>query len=103
MYSYQQISTNGYLSFGRPVDDFSPTLFPEEHTFLVAPYWSDINIVRGGESAKIPYEVHTSGPLLSQVNAFISEEQSVSFSGRWMLVVEWREVPPFGTGEVTEV
>ena len=85
------------------MNDFTPTLFPEEHSFLVAPYWSDINILRGGVSAEIPYEVHTSGSLLSQVNAFISEEQNVSFSGQWMLVVEWREVPPFGFGEVTEV
>ena len=107
LHSLMQINTNGFLSFERPVEDFSPDLFPEPHTtYLVAPYWADINIDNALELGQISYEVHTAdsdSTLLSQVSFFISEqwEDSEEFIGRWMLVAEWNDVPPFGS--TTEV
>jgi len=94
-----QVSTNGYLSFGQRINDYSSTLFPHEHSFLVAPYWADI-VVRGGVGA-ISYEVHTTrngesaSLLLSLVNQFVSHHQRTNFTGDWMLIAEWNQVPAF--------
>lgn len=77
------------------MNDTSPTLFPEEHTFLVAPYWANIDISNG--AGEIPYEVfNSSDSVLSQVSWFISGHEDVDFEGRWALIAEWRRVPEFG-------
>ena len=94
-----QVSTNGYFSFGQSINDYSSTPFPLEHSFLVAPYWADI-VVRGGVGA-ISYEVHTTrngqsaSPLLSLVNQYVSDHQRTNFTGDWMLIAEWNQVPAF--------
>ena len=43
------------------------------------------------------YEVHSSntGPM-SAVNQLVSQIEGRDFNGTWMVVAEWREVPPFG-------
>ena len=33
-------------------------------------------------------------PVLNQVNTFIQMCQNVSFTGTWMLVMEWKDVHP---------
>ena len=84
------------MSFGSSVNDYTPSLFPEEHEYFIAPYWADVDISNAG---RISYEVHTtrnggtSSVLLSQVNGFISEREDNLFVGDWMLVVEWNQVP----------
>ena len=78
------------------MNDASPTLFPEEHTFLVAPYWADADISSG--VGEIPYEVFSSSdnPPLSQLNWFIGRQEEVDFEGRWALIAEWKRVSAFG-------
>ena len=88
-----QVDTNGYFLFRRGFSSFSPSAFPGSLKHIVAPFWADNDIRAEGE---VSYEVHTSGsPLLSQVNTFIDAYNSVVFTGTWMVVAEWKEVPQF--------
>ena len=89
-----QISTNGYFSFTQAVDDPNSSPFPNENNFIVAPFWTDNEAAAGG----ISYEVHTNvtaGGVLSEASSFISAREGVEFSGRWMLLIDWREIPTF--------
>ncbi len=98
-----QVHTNGYITFGIPSSDHSPTQFPEEHTFFVAPYWADTDIANS-TIAIVSYEVHQTRTgnepsiRLNEVSQFVRDQQNISFVGDWMLVAEWNQVPPFGSG-----
>lgn len=109
---FTQIGTNGYFSFGTAVNDFSPSLFPAEHNYLVAPYWADIDISSSGQISYETYEDsgavndgdgsgfsgNSSLPTtpISLISRYISEIEGIQFSGRWMLLAKWDEVPQFG-------
>ena len=87
------------ISFEEPFTHHIPSLFPSEFTFissafLLAPFWSDVDITIFGS---IFYEVHNTSDsaLISQVNNFISNYTESEFSGTWMLVVQWDEVREF--------
>ena len=48
------------------------------------------------------YEVHDGdSPLLREVSCSISNREKVRFSGTWMLVVYWSNVPLFATTMVS--
>ena len=51
----------------------------------------------------VSYEVHssTTGPL-SAVNQLVSQREEEEFIGTWMVVAEWKEVPPFGSSAETK-
>ena len=88
-----QINTNGLISFGNSFTRFNPELFPIEFQYLVAPFWSDIDIRRRGS---IRYQVYFNGSRETEiVSQFISEENFI-FTAEWMLIVEWNRVPQFG-------
>lgn len=89
-----QVSTDGYLSFGRPIT-CCPSLAANtsDSEYIVAPFMADTNI--GSGQGNVSYEVHTistSPGLLSRVNRFIRHQKQNMFAGTWMLVVEWRNV-----------
>ena len=69
-------------------------------SYLVAPFWSDVDITMSGN---IHYEVHMensseySSALIS-VSQFVSRSASVDFLGTWMLVVSWESVHPWPNG-----
>ena len=88
--------TNGYLSFGRSYVDYTPERFPIGEQFLVAPFWADIDVSNG--VGDIRYEVHTTSSassFLTDVSDFISNETRSQFTGHWMLLAEWRDVPQY--------
>ena len=91
-----QIGTNGVISFQQPFTHPVPYIFPSELTFissafLLAPFWSDVDISIYGS---IFYEVHSgaNSSLISQVSSFISNHTGNDFIGTWMLVVQWDQV-----------
>ena len=94
-----QVTNDGYFSFGRPVTccpdlSLSSTV---RSNYIVAPFASDTNIASG--TGSVSYEVHnmtTSPGLLSKVNKYIQQSEQVRFSGTWMLVAEWKDVPQSG-------
>ena len=69
-------------------------------SYLVAPFWSDVDITMSGN---IHYEVHMDNIFgyslaLGNVSQFISRSASVDFLGTWMLVVSWESVHPWPNG-----
>ena len=97
---FNQVCTNGHISFGVAtpyIYIIYADLF-DEYFFapLVAPYLIDIDHSFG--VGNISYEVHTvttSKSLLSKVNSLINEHMGTQFSGEWMLVAEWKDVPRY--------
>lgn len=66
------------------------------HVILVAPFFSDIDISYG--TGRIRYEVHTlksSEAIFSDINMIINDQMKTEFSGTWLLLAEWRNVPKF--------
>ena len=103
-----QVSTNGIISFGKEFINAGSRLFPSytiagiHYSYVLAPYWSDIDTRDRGE---VWYETHfrnqnsTSDGLLDQVSSFINNQTDASaFIGTLMIVVKWDSVPPY-TGE----
>ena len=91
--SCSQVITNGYLSLGSRYIDFTPRRFPADD-FIIAPFWSDVDIRSVGD---ISYEIHTSSTAaMSLVSTFISQRQQIDFTGTWMLIAYWNNVPRFG-------
>ena len=71
--------------------------------YVVAPFWSDVNIRRGGG---IHFQVYTSSngsEKLNQVSRVIRNAYGDdTFHGTWMLVAQWRKVSR-NKGTPTEV
>ena len=63
----------------------------------MAPFEANANIASG--QGNVSYEVHnatTGARQLSKVNSFIRRQKQNAFSGTWMLVAEWKDVPQSG-------
>lgn len=95
-----QVAVNGYYVFGREAPDLTPDLFQplsSSHDYMVAPFWANNDISQG--YGNVSYEVHdeTSSPhLLRWVSTFISQTSQANFTGRWMIVSEWQQIPQRG-------
>ena len=93
-----QVGTNGYLSFDKVFTDYLAFEFPGlGDVTLVSPFFCDIDISKG--TGSISYEVHTAGQstvIFSDINTIVREQMETDFSGTWLLVAEWRNVPEFG-------
>ena len=81
--------------------DYAPFEFPGIGTVtLVAPFFGDIDISKG--TGSIRYEVHTvrtSASLFSSLNTIINDQMDTEFSGAWLLLADWRNVPEFGRSQ----
>ena len=97
-----QVASNGIISFGDRFLHYEATPLPNPndasvfYSYLVAPYWSDVDYRLVGE---ISYEVHsgmqneTSARLLELVSTYVNNiTDETTFSGQWMLVATWDEV-----------
>ena len=105
-----QVGTNGIFSFGRDFRQDLPAQFPSldadvYFSYLVAPYWSNIDTRLDGQ---VNYEVHVAGEssisdsYLGRVSAFIDAELDTGFVGNWMVVATWDGVHPFPHGNSAE-
>ena len=95
------MGSNGIISFGSSYNLYDNAAFTSTFTglYLLAPFWDDINIGKGGT---ISYEIFESGYYLEQVNAYIQRQRPAAFEGMWMMNVYYKEVQPFsGVGEVS--
>ncbi len=92
--------TNGYFSFtDPPFTSCCPHLFSSSDgaTYTVAPFWSDIDTRALG---KVSYRVITnanSETTVAKVSDFVNRRMNTTFSGAWMVVAEWYEVPKFNS------
>ena len=76
-----------------------PTI-PGDINNIVAPYAADIDPSRGG-SVKFTGFIST-GNEINVINRLIQSQTHSSFSGRRMLIAEWRNVPKRGGNQVSE-
>ena len=91
LYGHIQVCTNGYIAIGSPYVTFEPSYFSPRSRTLIAPFFYDIDLSKGGD---IEYEVHTYGPVLDSVSAFVSKSKGIDFNAKWMLLVHWNRVAP---------
>ena len=88
-----QVSTNGVISFGIPFTRAGPQNFPLPRPPLVAPFYHDINLVRGGT---IYYRQTTDDDLLETVRRRIMELSDLrDFKPSLLFIVTWQQVAPF--------
>ena len=101
-----QIGTNGLISFDSAYNPFGNEEFPgspdASSRYLVALFWDDIDISRGGVG-QVSYEIHTSGYYLDQVSDFLKRQRPSGFRGTWMLVTYWDSVRPYPGSSSPEV
>ena len=98
------MASNGHISFQTQYSPFNAELFPTTNPdiywdFVLAPFWSDVDLRLAGMAS---WEIHTtaaSQSLIDQVSTFIQENNGVSdFSGSWMMITYWEDVHPFPHG-----
>lgn len=95
-----QVGTNGFISFGREFNFTNVALFPSTSagiyfSYVVAPFWSDIDTRLAG---KVTYSVHDSNStILESVNNYIRRrlQDNSNFRGVWALVATWENVRPY--------
>ena len=101
-----QICENGIISVGSASldvsssDNISPFPINGSEARLIAPLWSDVDVV-GTVNGEILYQIFTEDSdrdQLESVSQFISHQyqnsSGVTFTGKWMIVVEWNRVLP---------
>ena len=84
------------ISFGQLFTQYRPSTFPYSTYNLVAPFWDDIDLRSTGA---VYYEVITTDnglSIINQVDTYLSNNQSISFSADQILVAKWLNVCPFG-------
>ena len=99
---YLQVTANGIfyidssrIYYGQPTK-FS--MLPQGSSPFIAPYWFDNDPSSQGN---VSYEIHSgSSFLLTQVSEYISNRERVQFSGTWMVVAYWLDVPELFSEEV---
>lgn len=95
---------NGIISFGEHFPVFDPVLMPGTsaniyYAYMVAPFWADGDI---GGRGNITWGIYTTGgsntadAYLTQVSELIqNRRENVSFTGNWMMIVNYNEIPPY--------
>lgn len=110
---YIQVSDNGIISLNdsfvddpqTPGSDFSQA--NGRGVVVIAPYWSDNDIRMSGTIRYETYETSHPSPLvqerLREISEFVSNGTGTTFSGVWMLLVEWNMCPPYPAGEMNSM
>lgn len=97
------------ISFRRGFNYYIPNLFPTNrqairNSLVIAPFWSDIDIRLEGSIYYKKYirtsENESDIKLLNFISGYIANRQSnaTNFTGNTMLVVQWKNVPPYPHG-----
>ena len=95
-----QVSSDGLISFGKPVVYSYPAKFPSNYAgirnaYLVAPFWIFNDIRRAGSVSYVT--IHDKNAL-QLVSKYISTYYNTSFSAKWMLAVQWKGIHPYPHG-----
>ncbi|NXO00460.1 SNED1 protein, partial [Rhinopomastus cyanomelas] len=91
-----QVNNNGVVSFDSPVKQYQPQPLPlADGRPFVAPFWGDVDNVRGGE---VFYRESSDPELLARVTADISSYFPDShFVATWAFVATWDRVNYYGS------
>ena len=103
--NYPQVHSNGYISFGTPVNIAAAITFPIGAFQIVAPYLTTIDLtVKGSVRYSIITQAHpTLSCWLNLTSDYIRSREGVQFEASWMLVARWVDVCPFGNNNCTQV
>ena len=94
MIIYLQIETNGYFSFDKGFYSYNFVQLSGNYS-IVAPFFTDIDITIGGNISFQVYTRMNGSEELGNVSQAINDKEGTFFSGTWMVVAQWREVPRF--------
>ena len=98
-----QVNTNGVISFREPFVNFITQSFPlASNNVLLAPFWDDIDISRGGQ---ILFRTTTDPAIIDIVGNTISDSISFGdfFSPEVVFIATWNMVPQFSSTNSAEV
>ncbi|NXW25826.1 TECTA protein, partial [Circaetus pectoralis] len=90
------VNNNGVISFDTRVNQYTPDPFPlaDGRTF-VAPYWGDVDNVRGGD---VFYRETTDPTLLARVTKDINQYfPKIPYTATWAFVATWDHVAYYGS------
>ena len=92
-----QVSTNGLVSFGSTLNDFSSHPFPlsQRNTKLIAPFWDVSDLENGGQ---ILFRQSDNQTLLNQVGSIINDHLEYDFTPTMLLIVTWNRIPQYAYG-----
>ena len=94
-----QVSSNGYISMGTRVSRTTPTIPGDSN--IVSPYGADIDTSIAG-TVRYTTGFSSSHPQMSSVSSFIqTRTRDYSFSGKRMMVVEWKNVAEYEGNSVS--
>jgi len=89
-----QVNTNGILSFRQPFSSSFIRQFPLPTVPLIAPYWENFDLRRGGN---IFYRQTSNTTLLQRVQNQLQElfPSADDFSPTRLFIATWEQVPEF--------
>ncbi|NWU97606.1 TECTA protein, partial [Upupa epops] len=90
------VNNNGVISFDSRVKEYKPEPFPlADGRPFVAPFWGDVDNVKGGE---VFYRATTEPDLLARLSEDISHYFPTSnFVATWAFVATWDHVNYYGS------
>ena len=90
-----QVSTNGVISFRAAFNSYHSRPFPiTTSDILIAPFWDDSNVLRGGQVLFRPSDNQT---LLHEVGSTINDTLEFDFTPTMLLIATWNRIPEFGS------
>ena len=94
------MSTDGYFSLGSTPPSSTLYTFSSFRSYsVVAPFAADTSITYRGS---VRYNTFTTGDTnINIVSSHIRSELGGSFSGTWMIVADWYNVPQYGGSSVS--
>ena len=96
-----QVSSKGYLSMGRITAYSEIGNIPTHDISIVAPFAANTDLSDTGSVRVKTFFSHDVETTF--LSAYISSRLEVSFSGTWMLVVDWYNVPQYLGPTVSQI
>ncbi|NXT88252.1 TECTA protein, partial [Anhinga rufa] len=90
------VNNNGVISFDSRVKQYTPDPLPlADGRSFVAPYWGDVDNVRGGD---IFYRETTDPALLARITKNINQYfPKIPYTAKWAFVATWDHVAYYGS------
>ncbi|XP_074837543.1 alpha-tectorin-like [Carettochelys insculpta] len=90
------VNNNGVVSFGVPVNQFTPDSFPlSDGRAFVAPFWADVdNRITGEVYYRQSQDPQLLQKVTADINAYFAHEE---FTATWLFVATWDRVTFYGS------
>ena len=88
------MNTNGIISFNRSFTAHTPIPFPVNNVNILAPFWADVDVTRGGT---IFYRETTNYTLLNKTSVDIQNAISSTFFPTHLFIATWNATEYYGS------